>query len=82
MDECLQDVILGEFQFLSDYILNKSLFENADRDESGNGILKYVFALQTKDRFELYGDLHLQKLLADFDMGLLTFVDMGISLFN
>jgi hypothetical protein len=41
-----------------------------------------VFALETKDRFEIYKDLHLQKLLLDFDRDLLTFIDLGISLFN
>jgi len=44
--------------------------------------LQYVFALESKDRFEIYKDMHLQKLLHEFDRDLLTFIDMGISLFN
>ena len=36
----------------------------------------------TNDSFELYGDLHLQNELICFDRRLITFVDMGISLYN
>ena len=32
MDECLQEIILDEFRFLSDFIINKSLFD-ADKND-------------------------------------------------
>ena len=44
--------------------------------------LQYVFALLSNDKFELHGDLHMQKLLQEFKRESVTFVDMGIALFN
>ena len=87
MDECLEEMICEEFALISEEIINNNLFDiktNTDTDHKLDMVdnLQYVFGLLQKDTFELFQDLHLVKLQKSFDRSLLTFVDMGVALFN
>jgi hypothetical protein len=44
--------------------------------------VRYVFGLLDNDSFGLYQDLHLMNLLSIFDKANITFVDLGMALFN
>ena len=96
MEECLENFVGEEFRVLSYQIVRNELFtfkQGGELDEELNTStsplipdphqqMLYVFGMLEPNCFSLYKDMHLQTNLHSFSRQDVSFVDLGLSLYN